>query len=171
MSDSLQPLESQHTRPPCPSPTPGVYSNSCPSSRWCHPGISSSVIPFSSCPQSLPALIVSIKNNGTKISGEAVEKPNHTHIAGESIKWHSHSGINLAVCYKTKYTAALQCSICTVAIHPREVKIFLHTKICTWKFTVALFIIVKIANNSDVLQQENGNTNYGTPLPWTTTHQ
>ena len=43
------------TRPPCPSPTPGVYPNSCPSSRWCHPGISSSVIPFSSCPQSLPA--------------------------------------------------------------------------------------------------------------------
>ena len=42
-------------RPPCPSPTPGVYSNSCPSSRWCHPTISSSVVPFSSCPQSLPA--------------------------------------------------------------------------------------------------------------------
>ena len=47
--------ESQHTRPPCPSPTPGVHPNSCPSSRWCHPAISSSVIPFSSCPQSLPA--------------------------------------------------------------------------------------------------------------------
>ena len=55
MSDSLRPHESQHTRPPCPSPTPGVHSNSCPSSRWCHPAISSSVIPFSSCPQSLPA--------------------------------------------------------------------------------------------------------------------
>ena len=53
MSDSLQPHESQHARPPCPSPTPRVYSNSCPSSRWCHPAISSSVIPFSSCPQSL----------------------------------------------------------------------------------------------------------------------
>jgi len=47
--------ESQHTRPPCPSPTPGVHSNSCPSSQWCHPAISSSVVPFSSCPQSLPA--------------------------------------------------------------------------------------------------------------------
>ena len=45
----------QHARPPCPSPTPGVYSNSCPSSRWCHPAISSSVVPFSSCPQSLLA--------------------------------------------------------------------------------------------------------------------
>ena len=55
VSDSLQPHESQHARPPCPSPTPGVYSNSCPSSRWCHPAISSSVVPFSSCPQSLPA--------------------------------------------------------------------------------------------------------------------
>ena len=55
MSNSLWPHESQHTRPPCPSPTPGVYPNSCPSSRWCHPAISSSVVPFSSCPQSLPA--------------------------------------------------------------------------------------------------------------------
>ena len=54
MSNSLWPHESQHTRPPCPSPTPGVYSNSCPSSQWCHPAISSSVSPFSSCPQSLP---------------------------------------------------------------------------------------------------------------------
>ena len=55
VSDSLRPHESQCARPPCPSPTPGVYSNSCPSSRWCHPAISSSVVPFSSCPQSLPA--------------------------------------------------------------------------------------------------------------------
>ena len=55
VSDSLRPLELQHARPPCPSPTPGVHSNSCPSSRWCHPAISSSVIPFSSCTQSLPA--------------------------------------------------------------------------------------------------------------------
>ena len=54
-SDSLRPHESQHARPPCPSPTPEVHSNSCPSSRWCHPAISSSVIAFSSCPQSLPA--------------------------------------------------------------------------------------------------------------------
>ena len=55
MSDSLRPHESQHARPPCPSQTPVVYSNSCPSSQWCHPAISSSVVPFSSCPQSLPA--------------------------------------------------------------------------------------------------------------------
>ena len=55
VSDSLRPHESQHTRPPCPSPTPGVYSTSCPLSRWCHPAISSSVVPFSSCPQCFPA--------------------------------------------------------------------------------------------------------------------
>ena len=54
VSDTLQPHESQHARPPCPSPTPRIYPNSCPSSQWCHPAISSSVVPFSSCPQSLP---------------------------------------------------------------------------------------------------------------------
>ena len=52
---TLRPHESQHARPPCPSPTPGVHSNSCVSSWLCHPAISSSVVPFSSCPQSLPA--------------------------------------------------------------------------------------------------------------------
>ena len=55
MSDSLWPHELQHTRPPCPSPTPGLHANSHPSSWWCHPAILSSVVPFSSCPQSLPA--------------------------------------------------------------------------------------------------------------------
>ena len=54
-SNSLWPQELQHARPPCPLPTPGVHSSSRPSSQWCHPAISSSVIPFSSCPQSLPA--------------------------------------------------------------------------------------------------------------------
>ena len=55
VSDSLRPHESQHPRPPCPSPTPRVYSNSCPLSWWSHPTISSSVTLFSSCPQSFPA--------------------------------------------------------------------------------------------------------------------
>ena len=55
MSDSLRPHEPQHARPPCPSSTPGVHPNSCPLSQWCHPTISSSVVPFSSCPQSFPA--------------------------------------------------------------------------------------------------------------------
>ena len=53
MIDSLRPHESQRARPPCPSPTLGIHSNSHPSSRWCHPAVSSSVVPFSSCPQSL----------------------------------------------------------------------------------------------------------------------
>ena len=57
--DSLRPHELQHTRPPCPSPTPRVHSNSCPSSQWCHPGISSSVVPFSSCLQSILASVFS----------------------------------------------------------------------------------------------------------------
>ena len=55
VSDSLRPHEPQHARPPCPSPTPRVHPNPCPSSQWCHPSISSSVIPFSSCPQSFQA--------------------------------------------------------------------------------------------------------------------
>ena len=59
MSDSLWPHELQHARPPCPSPTLRVHSNSRPSSLWCHPTISSSVVPFSSCPQSLPASVFS----------------------------------------------------------------------------------------------------------------
>ena len=55
MSNSSQPHEPQHARPPCPSPIPGVHSNSCPLSQWCHPTISSSVVPFSSCPKPYPA--------------------------------------------------------------------------------------------------------------------
>ena len=55
VSKSLRPHESQHARPPCPSPSPGVHSDSRPSSQWCHPAISSSVVPFSSCPQAVPA--------------------------------------------------------------------------------------------------------------------
>ena len=57
MSNSLRLYEPQHARPPCPSPTPRVHPNPCPLSRWCHPAISSSVIPFSSCPQSFPASV------------------------------------------------------------------------------------------------------------------
>ena len=55
MSSSLQPHEPQHTRPPCPSRTPGVYPDSCPLNQWCHPTISPSVVPYSSCLQSFPA--------------------------------------------------------------------------------------------------------------------
>ena len=73
MSDSLRPHELQHARPPCPSPTPGVHSDSHPSSQWCHPAISSSVVPFSSCPQSLPATFC---QNGidTRWSGRVIKE-------------------------------------------------------------------------------------------------
>ena len=63
VSDSLWLHESQHTRPPYPSPTPRVHLNSCASSQWCHPAISSSVVPFSSCPQSLPESVFSNKED------------------------------------------------------------------------------------------------------------
>ena len=82
MSDSLWPHESQHARSPGPSPTPGVYSNSYPSSRWCHPIISSSVVPFSSCPQSLPASgsfpmsqLFAWRNQSTGVSASASVLP------------------------------------------------------------------------------------------------
>ena len=74
VSDCLQPNELQHARPPCPSPTPRAHSNSCPSIRGCHPAISSSVVPFSSCPQSLPAS-GSFSNESTlRIGNDPVEK-------------------------------------------------------------------------------------------------
>ena len=86
MSDSLRPHESQHARPPCPSPTPGVHSNSRPSSRWCHLAISSSVIPFSSCPQSLPASesfpvsqLIAWGGQSTEVSASASFLPKNTH--------------------------------------------------------------------------------------------
>ena len=73
VSDSLWPHGLQHARPPCPSPTPGVYSNSCPSSRWCHPTISSSVVPFSSCLQSFPASESSPMSRLFTSGGQSIE--------------------------------------------------------------------------------------------------
>ena len=67
VSDSLQPHEPQHTRPPWPSPTTGVHPNPCPLSQWCHPTISSSVVPFSSCPQSFPAFRVISNESALRI--------------------------------------------------------------------------------------------------------
>ena len=82
VSNSLWPHESQHTRPPCPSPTPRVYSNSCPSSWWCHPAISSSVVPFSSCPQSLPA-----SGSFPMNSSDEVAKVLEFQVQHQSLKW------------------------------------------------------------------------------------
>ena len=69
MFDFLQPHGKQHARPPCPPPTPRVYSNSCPSSRWCHPTIPSSVVPFSSCLQSFPASVSQFFTSGGQSIG------------------------------------------------------------------------------------------------------
>ena len=74
MSDSLRPHEPQHARPPCPSPTPGVHPNPCPLSQWCHPTNSSSVVPFSSCPQSFPAS-GSLKVSHCSLSGSLIALP------------------------------------------------------------------------------------------------
>ena len=73
MSDSLWPHVLQHVRPPCPSPTPGAYSNSCPWSRWCQPTISSSVIPFSSCLQSFPASGAFPMSQFFSLGGQSIE--------------------------------------------------------------------------------------------------
>ena len=84
LSDSLRPQESQYTRPPSSSPTPGVHSDSCPLSQWCHPAISSSVVPFS-CPQSLPASesfpmsqLFAWGGQGTRVSALASFLPKNT---------------------------------------------------------------------------------------------
>ena len=72
MSNALQPREPQHTRSPCPSPTPRVHPNSCPLNWWCHPTISSSVIPFSSCPQSFPASGSFLMNTLSPSGGQSI---------------------------------------------------------------------------------------------------
>ena len=84
VSDFLWPHESQHARPPCPSSTPRIYPNSCPSSRWCHPAISSSVIPFSSCPQSLPA---SKSFPMSQLSSHEVAKVLEFQLQHQSLQW------------------------------------------------------------------------------------
>ena len=105
MSDSLRPHELQHARPPCPSPTPRVHSDSHPSSQWCHPTISSSVIPFSSCPQSLPA---SESFPMSQLFASPVFLPRKTYgqrsLAGYSPCGHN-SWTSLSYCYHHKVEA------------------------------------------------------------------
>ena len=93
MSSSFWPHELQHPRPPCPSLTPRVHSNSCPLSRWCHPAISSSVVPFSSCPQSLPeseyfpmSQLFTWGGQSTGVSALASFFPKNTHD-WSSLEW------------------------------------------------------------------------------------
>ena len=87
MADSLWPHGLQHTRPPCPSPTPRVYPNSCPLSRWCHPTISSSVIPFSSCPQSFPAWVFSNESTLWSFSFNISPSNEHSGLISFRMDW------------------------------------------------------------------------------------
>ena len=94
MTDSLGPHESQHARPPCPSQTPGVHSNSCPLSQWCHPAILSSVVPFSSCLQSLPASgsfpmsqLFSWGGQSTGVSASASPSNEHPGLTSFRMDW------------------------------------------------------------------------------------
>ena len=80
MSDSLRPHELQHARPPCPSPTPGVHLNPCPLSWWCHPTISSSVVPFSPCPHSFPASGYFPMNQLFTSGGQSIEVSDSTSV-------------------------------------------------------------------------------------------
>ena len=89
VSNSLQPHESQHTRPPCPSPTPRVHPNSCPSSQWCHPAISSSVVPFSSCPNpSQHQGLFQWVNSSHKVAKVLEFQPQH-----QSFQWTPRTGL------------------------------------------------------------------------------
>ena len=94
MSDSLQPHELQHTRPPCPSPNSGACSNSCPSSQWCHPTISSSVISFSSYPQSFPASGSFPKSQFFEFSNESVL----------CIRWPKYWSLRFSICPSNEYS-------------------------------------------------------------------
>ena len=87
---TLRPHESQHTRPPCPSPTPGVHWDSCSSSQWCHPAISSSVVSFSSCPQSLSA---SESFPMSQLSSHEVTKVLEFQLQHQSFQWTPRTGL------------------------------------------------------------------------------
>ena len=93
VSDSLWPHESQHARPPCPSPTPRVHSNPCPLNQWCHPTISSSVVPFSSCPQSFPASGSFQMSQLFASSGQSIGVSDSTSVLPMNIQDWSHLGL------------------------------------------------------------------------------
>ena len=98
MSDCSQPHESQHARPPCPSPTPGVHSDLRPSSQWCHPAISSSVVPFSSCPQPLPAS-ESFKEPSNKCDKLKDDNSNNASCSGSACLCHILAQAEASICH------------------------------------------------------------------------
>ena len=121
ISDSLKPHGLQHARPPCPSPTPRVHSNSCPLSRWCHPAISSSAVPFSSCPQSLPvsgSFPVSqlFASGGPSIGVSASTSVLPVNTQGWSIGWTGwislqSKGLSRCIAHKLSWPIYSQCPV------------------------------------------------------------
>ena len=109
VSDSLRPHGWQHTRPPCPSPTPGVHPNPCPLSQWCHPTISSSVVPFSFCPQSLIIRETQMKTTMRyyrTLIRMPITKKTHTHTENHKCWWHC-GEIGILMHYKWEYKMVL----------------------------------------------------------------
>ena len=174
VSDSLRPHKSQHARPPCPSPTPRVHSDSRPSSQWCHPAISSSIVPFSSCPQSLPAsgsfpmsqlfayvirelqIKIIMRYHYPTIRMAKIQKTDNTKrrqrcgatelsfIAGRMQNGTAPVEDSLAVSYKIQHSLTIQSCNRAPQYLPQRVKDYVHTKICTQMFIAALFITIKI---------------------------
>ena len=174
LSDSLQPHESQHARPPCPSPTPGVNPNSYASSQRCHPAISSSVASFSSCPQSLPASgsfpmsqlfayvirelqikiimryhyppirMAKIQNTDNTKRGQRCGATELSFTAGRMQSGTAPLEDSLAVSYKIQHSLTIQSCNRAPQYLPKRLKDYVHTKICTQMFIAALFITIKI---------------------------
>ena len=152
MADSLRPHESQHPRPPCPSPSPGVHSDSRPSSPWCHPAISSSVIPFSSCPQSLPAAesfpisqLFTWGGQSTGVSALASFLPNNTQ-SWSPLKWTSWISL------QSKGLSRVFSNI-TVQKHQffgTQLSLWSISHICTWLLENHSFYSADLSQKSNV---------------------
>ena len=102
LSDFLRPHELQHARPPCPLPTIGVHSNSHPSSPWCHPAISSSVVPFSFCPQSLPASESFLMSQLFASGGQSIGASASASVLSMNIQDYFPLGLTILISFQSK---------------------------------------------------------------------
>ena len=147
MSNSLQPHGLQHARPPCPLPTPGACSNSCPLSQWCHPTISSSVIPFSFCFQSFPAsgsfqMSQLFASGGQSIGASASASVLTTAVHG----WFPLGLIGLV---------SLQRVFCSTTIWKHQFfdaqpSLWSNSHICTWLLEKSYTVTIQTCQKSDV---------------------
>ena len=117
MSHSLWPHELQHTRPPCPTPTPGVYPNSCPLSQWCHPAISSSVVSFSSCPQFFPASGSFQMTQHFESGGQSIGVSASTSTPMNTQDWFIRSGMLNSFRAVTTLCNIMDCSLPGSSVH------------------------------------------------------